>query len=99
MSYLVRDHLILSYFLTVKAPVGKLMIQLLIRVPNQLIDHLLLSYFFAVKAPLRKPSYDHSFDRGHGQTLDNRTKPGPSLQVEERLCLCYLLMFLLSKTA
>ncbi len=33
----------------------------------------------------------------HGQTLANRTKPGPSLQVEKWLCLCYLLMFLLSK--
>ncbi len=36
---------------------------------------------------------------GHGQTLANRTKPGPSLRVEKWLCLCYLLMFLLSKTA
>jgi hypothetical protein len=35
----------------------------------------------------------------HGQTLANRTKPGPSLQVETWLCLCHLLMFLLSKTA
>jgi hypothetical protein len=34
----------------------------------------------------------------HGQTLANRTKPGPSLQVEKGLRLCYLLMFLLSKT-
>jgi len=34
-----------------------------------------------------------------GQTLANRTKPGPSLQVEKWLCFCYLLMFLLSKTA
>ncbi len=29
----------------------------------------------------------------HGQTLANRMKPGPSLQVEKWLCLCYLLMF------
>ena len=36
---------------------------------------------------------------GHAQTLANRTKPGPSLQVEKWLHLCYLLMFLLSKTA
>jgi hypothetical protein len=35
----------------------------------------------------------------HGQTLANRTKPGPSLQVEKWLCLCYLLIFLLSKAA
>ncbi len=33
------------------------------------------------------------------QTFANRTKPGPSLQVEKWLCLCYLLMFQLSKTA
>jgi len=35
----------------------------------------------------------------HGQTLANRMKPGLSLQVKKWLCLCYLLMFLLSKTA
>ncbi len=35
----------------------------------------------------------------HGQTLAKRTNPGPSLQVEKWLCFCYLLMFLLSKTA
>jgi hypothetical protein len=35
----------------------------------------------------------------HGQTLANRTKPWPSSQAEKWLCLCYLLMFLLSKTA
>ncbi len=35
----------------------------------------------------------------HVQTLANRTKPGPSLQVEKWSCLCCQLMFLLSKTA
>ncbi len=35
----------------------------------------------------------------HGQTLANRMKPGPSLQVEKWLRLNYILMFLLSKTA
>ncbi len=36
--------------------------------------------------------------RVHGQTLGNRTIPGPSLQVQKWLCFC-LHMFLLSKTA
>jgi hypothetical protein len=35
----------------------------------------------------------------HGQTLANRTIPGSSLQVEKWLWFCYLLIFLLSKTA
>ncbi len=35
----------------------------------------------------------------YGQTLANRTKPGPSLQVQKRLCLCCILIFLLIQTA
>jgi len=50
----------------------------------------------AFGTPKLKPD---SNDSNHGQTLANRTKPGPSLQVDKWLCLCYLLMFLLSKTA
>ncbi len=38
-------------------------------------------------------------ETNHGQTSANRTKPGPSLKVEKRLCLCYLRKFLLSKTS
>jgi hypothetical protein len=47
--YQARDLHLLSYFLIVKAPVGKLMVQLLIRVPNQLMDHHLLSYFLLLR--------------------------------------------------
>ncbi len=42
--------------------------------------------------------YAPTYLSGRGQTLVNRTKPGPSFQVEKQLLLCCILMLLLNKS-